>query len=134
MIEKAIYAHVVADPAFTALAGARFYPGQAPQSSPLPVAIYGQADRKQLQTMTGVVNLNAYSMGIDVFAEDYAAAKALLQALRARLVGFSGELSAGVTVRGIFEEGGDDGALAPVHAEESGLYTASLQLAIHYGE
>jgi hypothetical protein len=130
-IEEAVYGRLAADAAVLALCGGRVYPGQAPQGSALPVVVYGQADQVRLQTLAGVVNLNRYSMRLDVWAEDYAGAKALYHAVRDSLVGFSGTLGS-VDVRGVFEESGDDDSEAPVHAEETGLYRAGLGLAIHY--
>lgn len=132
-IEEAVHRYVVADPVVQHLCAGRVYPGQAPQSSELPVVVYGQASQQKLQTLAGVINLNAYSMTLELWAETFAQAKALYHALRDRLVGYRGELAGDVTVCGIFEDGGDDGAEPPAHDEETGLYAASLSLTIHYG-
>lgn len=133
-IEEAIFAKLTTDAAVSALVSTRVYPGQAPQSSALPLIVYQQAAQQKLQTLTGVINLNSHTMSLDMWGESYAAVKALYHAVRNCLVGFRGELSGGqVDVRGIFEESGDDGAEPPVHAEEEGLYRAGLELNIWYG-
>lgn len=137
ILEEALYHRLRSDPALTALAGGRIYPAQAPPASSAPFVLYGQADRLQTQTLTGTINLNAYQMELDVWAESYAEVKAVMSALRARLVGYSGTITAAggtTTVLGIFEVSGGDGAEQPQHAEGLGLWTASLALAIHYGE
>ena len=137
-IEAAIYAKLAATSGVTDLLGdpPRIYPGQAPQSSTLPVLIYHQAHRKQLMTLTGPINLNAYLMRLDAFADTYAEAKAVYNATRSALNGFKGEITVDaetIDVQGIFEETGDEESLQPIHAEEDGTYRAGLDLAIHYG-
>lgn len=141
MIEEAIVFHQGANARLQALIAGRFHPQQAPAGTDFPVVIYGQADRLQLMSLTGVVNLNAYTMELDVWARDYAECKEVIAALRdaetGGLVGYSGAITAPggtVNVRGVFEQSGDDGAEQPQHADELGLWTAGLTLAIHYGE
>lgn len=132
-LEEAIYAKLIATSAVTDLVGTRIYPVQAPQSSTLPVVIYGQAFQKRVQSLTGCINLNQYSLRLDLWSNSYATAKALYHALRDTLLGYQGDLAGGVTVNGIFEDGGDDGAEPPAHDEETGLFTAGIDLAIWYG-
>ena len=132
-IEEAIYARLMADTSITTLIGDRLYPAQGPQSTTLPVVVYGQAYQKRVQSLTGYINLNQYTMRLDLWASTYKVAKTVYHALRTNLLGFQGELSGDVTVNGIFEEGGDDGAEPPAHDEETGLYTAGIDLAIWYG-
>lgn len=133
-LEEAIFGRLTADVGVSALLGTRAYPGQAPQSSTLPVLVYQQASQKKLTTLTGVINLNQYGLRLDLWAADYAGCKALYNAVRDCLVGFRGTLGSGaVDVRGVFEESGDDQAESPIHAEENGLYRAGLDLNIWYG-
>lgn len=133
-LEEAIYGKLTGDAAVTALLGTRVYPGQAPQSSNLPVLVYQRASQKKLVTLTGVINLNRYGMRLDLWAADYATCNGLYNAVRDCLVGFRGTLGSGqVDVRGVFEESGDDAAESPIHAEEGGLFRAGLDLDIWYG-
>jgi hypothetical protein len=133
-IEEAIYARLVGDASVAALIGDRLYPGQGEQDSELPLAVYQQANQRKLQTLTGVINCNQYTMRLDVWAGTYAEAKAVYHAIRNSLVGFQGELGGGqVTVLGVFEDGGEDGVEEPVHDEETGLFRAGLNLSIWYG-
>lgn len=133
-LEEAIFGRLTTDAAVTAILGTRVYPGQAPQSSTLPVLVYQQAARKTVMALARIINLNRYSMRLDMWDDDYAGIKALYGAVRACLVGFSGLLGSDtVDVRGVFEESGDDQAESPIHAEENGLYRAGLDLDIWYG-
>lgn len=133
-IEEAIYGAMTGEATISALVGTRIYPGQAPQSSAFPVVIYQQASQKKVMSLTGVVNLNSYSLHLDIWGETYASVKAVYHAIREFLNGYRGALGAGtVNVRGVFEEGGDDQAESPIHAEEEGLFRAGLDLSIWYG-
>lgn len=134
-IEGAIYSKLSLASGVTALLGdpPRFYPGQAPQSDPLPVAIYNQTHRKQHMSLTGPINLVTYVQHIEVYAATYAEAEAVYLAIRDELIGFMGEItndSGTVKVKGIFEESGSDSLESPIHANEEGIHQAGLDLKI----
>lgn len=132
-IEQAMYGKLTADAGVSALIGTRIFPGQAPQSETLPLVCYTEAAQKVVMSLTGPVNLNSYAMHFDCWGESYAEVKAVYQALRTCLSGYAGDLESGaVRVRGVFEEGGDDGAESPIHAEEDGLWRAGLDVSLWY--
>lgn len=131
-LEQTVYERLVNQTAVKAVLGDRVYPGQGPQSGELPHLVYGQAEQQYFQTLTGRLKTNRYTMRLEVWGEDYATVKRAWHAVRDDLVGFRGDLADGVKVQGIFDQGGDDDAEAPQHAEEFGLWRAGLLLSIIY--
>jgi hypothetical protein len=139
-IEQAVYNRLRSDSNVSALVGDRIYPGQAPQSSVFPLLVYDTANRKTMRTLTGVVNLNSWSMHLDVWGTDYASVKNTLIAVQGDpesntgLNGFRGSLESGqIQVRGIFMDDADESAESPIHAEENGLFRAGMNLSIWWG-
>lgn len=132
-IEEAIYGKLTNDPATVAALGARVYPGQAPEAVTAPYAVYHRASQRYLMTLTGRLRTNSYSMHLDVWGEDFGSTQEAYHAIRDCLAAFQGDLGNGqIAVKGIFDEGGDDGAEQPIHAEEAGLFRAGLDLSIWY--
>lgn len=131
-LEQAIYVRLTNQPTVTAVLGDRVYPGQGPQSGAFPHLVYGQAEQQSFQTLTGRLKTNRYTMRLELWGDDYAELKRAWHAVRDDLVGFRGDLGDGVKVQGIFDQGGDDDAEAPQHAEEFGLWRAGLTLNIIY--
>lgn len=135
-LEEAIFERLRTGGEIQNLLGERIFPGQAPQGTDLPVCIYSQAYRQQLRTLTGRINCNRYTMHLDVWADDYATCKAVYEAIRERLLDFTGDLpvtGGAVTIKGIFEETGDEDSEPPIHGQESGLFHGGLDLLIVYG-
>lgn len=135
LIEEAIYERLSAVSAVTDLLGTppRIYPQQAPQSCAFPVVVYQQANQRRVRTLTGFVSLSSYDLHLDCYGETYTSAKAVWDAVRDALNGYKGELGSGaIAVRGIFDEGAQDGLESPVHAEEDGIHRVGLDLSIWF--
>ena len=134
-IEEGIRHKLISTLAVTALLGSRIYPVQAPQGTPLPLAIYSEASQRTERGLAGVINLNSYSMRLDVYAETYGSAKQTRRAIKDALNRYRGTVGAGgeLTVRGVYDETSDDGVEAPIVADEFGIFRAGLDLAIHFG-
>lgn len=133
-IEEAIYAKLLADAGVAARIGTRLYPAQAPQRATFPLGIYNEATQRSVYTMAGVLNLGLWSMRLEFYGDSYADAKLSRNAARSALDGFRGDIGSGtVTVRGVFNESGDDGVEVPIHADEFGIFRAGLDLAVHHG-
>lgn len=132
-IEQAIQAALINDAGVSALVSSRVYPEAGPQSGSLPSVTYGQAQRRQLRALSGaLVDLNEYTMRLEAHARTYASAKAVYEALRSALLPLTGDLGGGVTIRGVFEEGGDDDHSPPIHSDERGVFHAGLDVSIGY--
>lgn len=134
-VEEAIYARLTGDAAVTAALGARIHPGQGEEGEAFPLAVYTQASQQYVMALARRLATSRYSMHVDVWGDDYAEVKAAYHAVRDCLAGYSGDITSGgstVTVLGIFDEGGDDDASAPIHAEENGLWRAGIDLSIFY--
>lgn len=134
-IQEAIYGRLAADTPLAALVGGRIYPNQALQADTFPLVVYQQAQRKQVFSLTGPINLNAFGLHLDCYALSYSEVTAVGAAVRDSLVGFKGALALGsITVRGVFDETADDGLEGPQHADEFGIHRLGMDLTIHFGE
>ena len=133
-VEEALYARLAADAGVSALVSARIYPEQAVQADTFPLVTYSEASAEFLYSLAGRINLNKYSMHLDVYASSYSSAKAVRAALMACLDGMQQTaIGAGtVTVLGSFLEQGESGHEAPIHADEYGIFRAGLDVSIHY--
>ena len=141
-IEQAILALALADTTLTGMIGQRMYPDQAPQAEPFPYVVFNQADQVREKTLTGFVNLNRYTLHLEVEGSSYGQVKAVYSRLRkpvqdgGPLVGFAGTVTVDedtATIRGIFEVTGDESVQPPIHGGEDGVYRAGLDLSISYG-
>lgn len=132
-IEQAVYGKLSNTPDVVGTLGTRVYPGQAPEGGEMPYAVYHRASQQYMMALARRLATNRYTMHIDVWGEDYASTERAYHAIRDALAGFRGTLGGDqVTVLGVFDEGGDGGAEPPVHAEESGLYRAGIDLTLVY--
>ena len=137
-IEEAIVSVLEADATLTALVGTRIYPQEAPQDETLPLVLYATSDPSQAESMAGWVDLYDQAFRFDCYGGDssgsYASAKAVAQAVRDRLHAFArgpvtvdGET---VYVRGISDDGGEDGLEPPAHGEERGVDYCAVQVRV----
>lgn len=118
-IEEALYAHLTSDANVTALMSTRLYPGRLPQDPTYPAARYSRVTGPRAHGHDGPHSLAWPRFQFDCFGTTYAQAKALLNAIRVSLDGFSGVLggSGGVAVGGIIclNDLDDFGPAADVH-------------------
>ena len=137
-IEEAMVAMLAADATLTGLVGTRVYPQEAPQDEALPLVLYTTSDPSQAESMNGWVDLYDQAFRFDCYGGDssgsYASAKAVAAALRSRLHAFARGpvvLADGtVYVRGISDDGGEDGLEPPAHGEERGVDYCAVQVRV----
>lgn len=132
-IEQAIYARLAADAPLSALVAARIYPEAAVQSDTFPLVTYSEAEASFTYGLAGRINLGKYQMHLDCYALSYLTCKSARAAVMACLDSLQATIGAGtVTVLGAFLESGDSDMAAPIHADESGVFRAGIDVAIHY--
>lgn len=91
-IEEALFAHLTANAGVTALVSTRVYPVQMPQNPTLPAIVYNRISGERVQHMQGSSGLASPRIQFDCFAKTYAVAKAVAEALRLAIEGFSGTM------------------------------------------
>lgn len=84
---------VTEDAAVAALIGTRMYPALIPQDAVLPALAYQQISEPGLYSHEGDVGLMVVRMQFTAQATSYASARAVLDALRAVLTGYSGTVN-----------------------------------------
>lgn len=130
-IEQAVYTLLVGEPTVSALVGTRIYPDEAPQDAAFPFVVYSQADRQSTMTYGGPVELDAWSMTIEVEAETKASVRATSQAIRTKMLGFRGTAS-GLLIRGVFDQSESGSLEIPQHADERGVFSVQMDFTIWY--
>jgi Protein of unknown function (DUF3168) len=147
-IEDAIQQYLAADAGVTPLVGSgsacRIYPQQGLQDTTRPFVCFVASDPEQRISVGGVpMNFYFVRMRFDVYADagDYASAKAVARAIRGGrpaadtgLLGLQGDIAGGgATIRGVFDDGGQDELEPPLLADELGLPSVSVGVRIYYG-
>lgn len=107
MIESVLHAWLKRQAAVTAICGQRIYPTKAPQGTQLPIVTYTRSDNNNPQTMRGPSSLHRTTLSVDAWADTYADAKRLADALRNVLSGWHGNMDS-VVVQGVFYQGDSD--------------------------
>lgn len=132
-IEEAVWQVLTGDAAVRDLAGDRVYPLGAEQGADLPYLVYERAAQRWLRSLTRRVNLSAYSMHLEAWADSPAAARRLYDAAFDALVDYRGTLDSGaIDVRTVLADDSAESQEPPVLADERGLFSVSLDVVIHY--
>ena len=100
-IESGLYAHLTSDPDVSALVGDRIYPLLVPQDATLPAIAYQRISTGRDETHTGPSGLSQARIQLTCIADSYDAAKAVADAVRSSLDGFSGTMG-GINVGACF--------------------------------
>lgn len=133
-IEAALQQYLLLSEDITRELGDRLYPQQTPQSEQFPRGIYMASDPEQMFALTGPINMYQCQVRYEISATSYARAKRIANLIRARLLGYRGDLPGGVWVsQGIFDGGGDDELEPPMSAEEAGIETVAVMVRVWYG-
>lgn len=128
-VEQAIVERLKSDSTVATLSGNRIYPDQAPQSFEYPCLVYGEADRRQVQTYSGPVAIDSWDLELTCYANSKAEARALSKAVRDSLMSnYTGTTTDDVRILGTFDRGEVSDAEIPVSAEERGIFSVTLSL------
>lgn len=90
MVEEAVRALLVADPAVSALVSARVYPAPLPQSPALPALSYQRISATRTRSQEGPSGRARCRFQVDAWASTYDDARQLAAATRRALDGFRG--------------------------------------------
>ena len=88
-IESALYDRLN-DTSITALVGTNIYPDDPAEQTSWPFLVYKAELAEQVLAMTGVTTLAHYSVTVDVWAKSIAGRRAILDAVKGRMGGYSG--------------------------------------------
>ena len=137
-VEEAVYHLLTTDAGVSSLLASRIYPGQAPQSDTLPVLVYTQSSREATRNVAGEVrSLTRHGLRLDSWGRSYSEIRQVYDSVLDCLLPFAGLVTVSgrsLRIQHIGEEGGEDGAEPPIHAEESGLWHCGIDLSIWYGD
>lgn len=86
MIEADVRTFILAQPAVTALIDARFYPLRLPQGPTLPAVTYQTIFGTSLVTHQGAADYGRGRLQLDCWADTYASAIAVKEAIRKALI------------------------------------------------
>lgn len=103
VIEEALVARLRADATVAATVAARIYPVAAPQGATLPLIVYQKISGPREHTHDKAGDLARPRFQFMAIARTYAAAKALINAVRASLDNYRGTTSS-VVIDGIYVE------------------------------
>lgn len=101
MIEQNIHSLMVADARFTDIALDRFRPVLLAENSCLPAATYQVISKRFVYALDGRVDITFVRMQVDTWANTYAAAKNLAEAITAILDDYSGGFQDGSQIRSV---------------------------------
>jgi len=84
-IQSDLYAHISSDAGLTALVSDRVYPVKAPQEPSYPLVSYSMISGQPQNTLDGTGSLNNSLFQFDVYADTYAEALSVADALEAAM-------------------------------------------------
>lgn len=120
MIEEWLYAQLTSSSAVSAIVAARVYPTALPQESAMPAIVYSRQSTERPRALDGGIGLVHVTMRLDCWADAYADAHELAEAVREELDWYAGASIQLVTVDD--EEDGWD--------RELGLARVTLQVSV----
>lgn len=94
MIEASLRMFVIADPAVSALVGPRVYTLKLPQTPQYPAVVYQRISGPRMHSHDGATGLAEGRWQFTAWARRYQDAKAVADALRQRMDGYSGAVGA----------------------------------------
>ncbi len=127
-IESGLYARLAGDAAVAALVATRIYPAVVPQGATLPAITYQRVAGTSELAHSGPSGLGRARFQVDCWAEAYAAAIDLGEAVRACLHGYRGAFD-GAVVGGVVMLDGADG-----YDPATGVYRRRMDFAIWHSE
>lgn len=132
--EEAIRVRVLAGGA-RAWIGDRFYPQRAPQNAPRPYAVFRRISGSPERHMRGAAAIAHARIQVGIYAETYALAKAIADAVRVSLDGFKGEVAVGAGpfyIRHLSLQNDVDDFIEPQDGSDGGIHVVSQDWQIFY--
>lgn len=133
MIDDALRTHILGDATISGLIGTRLYPQMAPHDVTRPFMVYERTATDRLRSHDGPSGLSEAVFAYNLFDTRFSGVKALADALRKRLDGFTGTVS-GVDIRAVFVEDESDVFEAPSDASDRPLRGITMIVRAWYVE
>lgn len=133
LIEEAVFTKLTTTAAVSALIGTRMRPQLAAEADQYPMLVYDKESDGALGHMSGTTHLSHCTISLDAWATTYAAAKAIRDAVRTALKGYSGT-SSSVQIRRAMLIENRDRLESAVGMEQRRMYAAGLNIDIWYAE
>lgn len=135
MPEAAVYKLLTDDATVGGLVSTRVYPVVVPQGSSLPYISYQRVASRHVHSMDGVAGLAETTIQIDCYASTYSGGKALGEAVRLALDGYTGTpVGGGTVIGGILLDGINDAPETPQTGGETIVHRVSMDFVIWYEE
>lgn len=132
-ILTAFYARSVASTTVTDNIGTRLYPDQAPETASTPYAVYSEISRTHEHSMAGASGLARSRIQVDCFATTRALADTAGEGFRELWDGWRGTTGT-VNVRSCMIDDESTDYVAPVDANETGMYVRRIDFIVWYVE
>jgi hypothetical protein len=132
-IETAIYSILTGNADVAALVFTQVYPNILPQNTALPAIVYQQVSGVRDYTSDGADGLVNSRYQLNCFANTYAKAKELFEAVRKAVSGYVGWVN-GREIKGIFVENEEDIPNLIPEAEQITMYGKKLDAVIWFEE
>ncbi len=130
-LAAALFARLSTDAAVAALVAQRIYPIIAPQEAATPFIVQARSSTQRFTALSGPGGLAQARVEISAWADTFDACRALADAVRLALDGFSGS-AGGVVIRASRLDAERDGRND--EAASTGLFVAALDFVITYEE
>jgi len=125
MIESALWTVIAGNDGVDALVDGRVYQEQAPQGVSFPFVILSPAGGDHMQSMDGASGVETLTVQVIATAANYAAARAVIDAVRLAIQGYAGTVEA-VVFQSILTDGGVQSNFnAPLDSSEIGTFSLS---------
>lgn len=126
-IRRAIAEMLAGDPALSALVGGRIYPGGLPQDCELPAVTYVVAGTREPRNLAASTPYRSTRLRVSAWSNGEAEAEDVVEAVRARLVDFSGAVGT-VRIASISVEGEVDQPESGADGDDAYTYQIVLDL------
>lgn len=139
-IRSALFSYLSGKTGVTAIVGTspvRLYPLARPQGGELPAMTYARVTGGHDHNLTAASGTAIPTFELDCFAETYAEADALAEAIRQVMQGFSGSFGTGgnaVAVKAVLLDDESDGYDLPQDDSDRGAFFITLRYRIRYSE
>lgn len=133
MIERAIYNILKADVGVSALVSSRVYPNITPQDAALPYLVIVRADTEHVESTSGSSGLARASIEVISFSDSYKEVKALAEAVRKALQGYTGAIGRD-KIGGIHAGSETDGMGLQAEGGEKYVHWVSFDFSVWYNE
>ena len=133
-LRQAVFARLTGDETIAGLVAERVYPHLAPQKAARPYLTYLVVSGEHVSHLRAAAGLVMHRVQIDCWADTYAGAEALVEAVRGAFDGLRGTIAARFTAKSIHLAGETEGYEPPAHGGEAGIYRVTLELEIWHAE